>query len=248
MIEHLLTGLSAFFSNPVKLSLFLLVLAAALLISLKLKDSVLSLKKRIFLIYTHLFLLSFAFVYVALSLSCAEPSFLCPVTLTQTGLYSFPIAVLLSLAAGFFLFPWFAKFGAKKISGGALADFVNAQSFALGIKSPALYSIDSQKPYAFSALGFKPVIFVSIGMQELLSEREVQAVLLHELSHVASSAPAFKLSANLVSLFSPFHSVRAFHAAFESEEARADEFACRMQGTKRFVNSAKKKIDGFFVS
>lgn len=242
MLGHLAGSASGFFASPLNVSLSLISIALALLVLFKLNDKNLSQKQSILLVYVHLAFLFVPLVLFALSLSCQYASLGCSVTITQLLLYTLPIVFLATLIAGFLLLPrYYEKFSFKAPSD--LQDFVDEESKRLNLsKKPAVFSFDSGKPFAFSLSFFKPRIFLSVGMQEVLSKKEVEAVLLHELAHIRNASSWFRFSSSLLKAFSPFSTVRNFGFNAGVEERRADSFAALRQKTGRHLKSAKKKI------
>ena len=181
-------------------------------------------------------------VLFAVSLSCQSVSLTCAVTLTQLLIYSIPIVVMAALTAGLVLVPWYYEKASSK-SAKSIQSFVNNESRRMGLaKTPQAFSFDSGKPFAFSTSFFKPRIFISVGMQEVLTKKEMQAVLLHELAHVKNSSAWFKFSSSMLKIFSPFAAVRGFGFSIDAEEQNADAYAIMRQKTLRHINSAKKKV------
>jgi len=103
-----------------------------------------------------------------------------------------------------------------------------------------LFLIDKAKPVAFT-IGTK--VFMSVGLSELLSKKELEAVLLHELHHVCARSSWSKFSAIFVRAFSPIAWFSPY--SIEHEEQAADAFAVEIQQTDKYVNSAKIKVDSF---
>ncbi len=242
MLKHLVDVITGFFANPMNVGISIASLAISLLLFLQLNSKSLSQKQRIFLVYLHLAFLFAPLVFIALSISCQASSIACAVTITQFLLYSLPAILLITVVAGFILLPrYYTQTGLK--AHGQLQEFVNKEAKRLKLKKiPLVYSVDSGKPSAFTLGFFSPRIFVSVGMQEVLGKKELEAVLLHELAHVKNASSWFKFSSAVLKAFSPFSIVRGFGFAVEAEEKRADAYAVRMQGTARHLNSAKRKV------
>ena len=159
----------------------------------------------------------------------------CTAILTKFVIFILPPLMAGTFVAGYALLPYIYRKMAKPLS---IRAFKNL-CVLTGI-SAELYLIDKAKPVAFT-LGKK--VFVSVGMFELLSKKELEAVLLHELYHVKSRASWGKFSTGFVKLFSPIAWFSA--SSVEREEECADAFAVKIQNTKQFVNSAKKKVSVF---
>jgi Zn-dependent protease with chaperone function len=238
MWDHLVFGIEVFVQNESNLTLSLLAFSLALLIIIKLHDQKLNFRTRLLLIYTHLILISFPAVLLASTLTCTSIGAECPVTIARAGLLLFPISILISMIVGWLMLPRFYRFGAFK--SGKFADFLKIEAGRLGIKAPLTYVIDSQKIVAYSIGGLSPAIFISMGMQELLSRKEVEAVLLHELNHLANGSPHIKISLAILNRFSPL--AKAIPVAYSNyEERRADKFAEIRQQTKRYLEGARRK-------
>ena len=102
--------------------------------------------------------------------------------------------------------------------------------------------MDKAKPIACSFKSFRSAIFVSVGMLDILSKKEIQAVLLHELAHIKQRSSVLKFSSFLMNVLSPLSLLARFHHDTSKEEREADKFAIRVQRTSKYINSAKKKI------
>ncbi|MEM4254754.1 MAG: M56 family metallopeptidase [Candidatus Norongarragalinales archaeon] len=242
MLEHLADVVAGFFANPVNVTLSITSLALALLLFLKLNDKTLSHKQRISLVYLHLAFLFAPLVFLALSISCQVASITCAVTITQFLLYSLPLIIIGTVIAGFIMLPRYYKQTSLKAPQG-LRRFVENEARRLKLsKTPELRSLDSGKPSAFTLGFFNPSIFVSVGMQETLNKKEIEAVLLHELAHVKNASSWFKFSSALLKAFSPFAAVRSFGFSVDTEELKADSYAASRQDTCRHLDSAKRKV------
>jgi|SRR3989344_794138 len=242
MWDHLVFGISAFIGNPTNVAFSLLSLMLALLIIYKLRDSSLGFRPRLLLIYSHLSLISFPAILLASSLSCISVGLGCPVTIARYGLLLLPISILLSLAIGSLLLPQFFMLGTRRT--GQFDAFLRTEARKLGIRTPSIRILDSQKPIAFSISGLSAAIFVSVGMIETFTRKELEAVLLHELNHVGRRAPLLKTTSSILLLFSPIARLAAA-ANSNSEEDFADRYAIRRQSTQRHIRNAKQKAHEF---
>lgn len=77
-------------------------------------------------------------------------------------------------------------YGARPVPSGALYDMVADLAVRAGIPTPRVYVIDSAQPNAF-ATGRSPqhgAVAVSSGLMQILDERELAAVVAHELAHI----------------------------------------------------------------
>jgi len=192
------------------------------------------------LLYAHLFFLVSPLFYFALSINCSM-SFAqgllewCTTLLTKFVIYFLPVVMALSFVAGYAIIPRIYRKISKPLS---FKQFKELCRIA-GIKAE-LFLVDKAKPVAFT-LGKK--IFISVGMFELLSKKELDAVLLHELHHVKSRASWGKFSVGFVRVFSPIAWFSS--ASVEKEERAADAFAVKMQKTGAYLKSAKRKVEPF---
>ncbi len=77
-------------------------------------------------------------------------------------------------------------YGARPVPNGPLYDMVADLAARAGIPTPRVYVIDSAQPNAF-ATGRSPAhgaVAVSRGLMQILDERELAAVMAHELAHI----------------------------------------------------------------
>ena len=72
-------------------------------------------------------------------------------------------------------------------------------------------------------------------------------MLLHELSHIRSRASVFKLSLHVARVLSPFAVLASFcgSQSVSREEDSADNYAANVQGTSRYIDSAKAKVTDY---
>lgn len=196
-------------------------------------------------VYVHLALLLTPLVHFGATIQCDMGFFsglasLCSSHLIKFVLFTLPFVVIISIILGFFIMPYvFVKnFRAKK----AELSIMHAVAGRAGMSAPLLYLFDSQEPKAFTIFNR---VFASVGLFDLLSRKELEAVFLHELGHVRSGSNWRKFSALLVRLFSPLAAFTPLQVQINKEERNADAFAVRLQGTSRFLRSAKRKIREF---
>ncbi len=234
-------SLIGFFMNPFNAGLLIVSLALALITFFYWKE-----KNKISLIYLHIFFLILPLLYYAVAVPCAIPfvqgllSF-CSVMITRLVIFLIPVALAGTVALGYFVAPMFYKkiYKAKEIRNKFLEN--NAEKSR--IKNIKIFLIDTAKPVAFA---LKNSIFVSVGMFELLTEKEIEAVLLHELGHIYHNSSLSKFSAFFIRTFSPLSRFVALPEESSVEEEKANSFAAEMHGNYRFINRAKRKI-GVFV-
>ncbi len=229
-----------------KVFLSMLSITFAAVIVLALKKYNMSTKTKIFLIYSHLVFLFFPLVLLTTNFACGALCMSCYNKTVNLIIYALPSTFLLSTLAGFIVIPSFYMMSNKKreIKSKELLGFVRKQSANLGIKTPKLYAVDKAKPVAFSFRSYKSAIFLSIGLLDIMKKKEIEAVILHELSHIKQKASAMKLSSHIMR-FSPLSALARFHHDSGADEYKADRFAVRIQKTNRYIKSAKRKVDRF---
>ncbi len=192
------------------------------------------------LLYSHLMFVLTPLFYFALSINCSMSvvkGFLgfCTALFAKFMIYLVPPLMAAVFIGGVVLLPRVYRKLAKPIS---LRQF-DALCKSTGIKAD-LFIMDKAKPVAF-ALGKS--VFVSIGMFDILSKKEIEAVLLHELHHIRSRSSWVKFSTAFARVFSPIAWFSA--CSVEKEERAADAFAVEQQGTRMFLQSAKQKVEEF---
>ena len=79
----------------------------------------------------------------------------------------------------------------------------------------------------------------------LYSKKELEAVLLHEIGHIKHHSGWLKLSTYLQRLASPFSVFVDLNSALSRSEQEADSFAIKIQGTSRYLNRAKQRVNEF---
>jgi Zn-dependent protease with chaperone function len=232
-IESALAALAA----PDRLTLAVLALIAAVALLVLWRR-----QRNPWLLIGHLGLLFTAGILLAISLSCALGAVtgfiaFCSMLITKLLLYVVPPAFLLALAGGTWLIPAFyrRRHDARPLRLPLLARLCRA----LGIRPPRCYSLDTAEPLAFTAGN---AIHLSTGLTELLTAKELEAVLLHELHHVRHRHSFLKLSAILSRAFSPIAAFAPITAVLAGEERSADDFAAGRQGTHRHLLAAKRKL------
>ena len=203
--------------------------------------------KKLMLIYGHIFFLVFPFVFYAFFRGCVSMFHSCSKIV--------PIMILLGISGGTSLiigllvapFLFIKKYESKSqiIGKGYFTNFIDKIVKNYNIKKPVLYLIDSAKPIAFSLSTFKSKIFISIGLSELLTKKELEAVLLHELGHIKEKSSTLKFSTLLLKHLSPLSMFTPLIGELNQEEQKADNFAINIQGTKQFLRRAKRKINAW---
>lgn len=200
-------------------------------------------KGKIGLIYAHLLGLFYPVSLFTTNAACGFLCLPCFEGAASLALLALPSAFVLSTIAGFIVIPlyFFVSSRSHEIRDMQIRKFVGKHSKNLNIKPPKIYAVNSPRPFAFSFRSFSSAIVLSVGMLDILGKKELQAVLLHELAHIQNRASAFKLSAFLMR-FSPFMIFKTFNRELTEEEVMADSHACRIQGTNKYLESAKRKI------
>ncbi|MBI2664657.1 M48 family metalloprotease [Candidatus Woesearchaeota archaeon] len=246
MIEQLLMW-NVYFNNLIHNPISFYALAFSLLASglfyALFKNSE-SIRLKINFLAAHVIFLIFPFVFSAFTWKCLMPVMSCS---PKMFMLFTPLAGLAAAALGFaalpFLYNWSSR--SKVVDAGFMKQLVAEKSKELKIKEPKVYSLNEAMPVAYSITNLKPAIFVSAGLSEALSKKEVEAVLLHELSHHRSRAYFWKFSANLLRMFTPLSMFISASESLEKEEREADKYAVAAQKTGRHLKSAKRKIEKF---
>ena len=104
--------------------------------------------------------------------------------------------------------------------------------------------LDSASPLCFCLGLFRPRIFISTGLVEILSDEECEALLLHEKCHLESRDPLKMLVGRLtvltMALFPVLRDI--FKRYLREKEVAADERAVRYQGHNRGIAGALVKL------
>ena len=232
----LLQTISGFFENPLHLTTLIVSWALALMSFLYWREH----PKARFL-YAHLFFLVMPLVDFAVAVPCNTPfvqgllSF-CSIAYTRLLFGLIPVAIMIALVLGLAVIPRAYKkyYHAKEVRS------VRFERLArkAGLSGTHFWVLDTARPVAFS---FGNNVFVSVGMHELLSAREQDAVVLHELGHVKYESSVSKVASFVARLFSPIAHFTSLDSV-RKEERLADRFAVQMQKTSCFLRSAKQKV------
>lgn len=237
----LFNTIAVFFSQPIHLTVLIVSWTLALVAFLYWKE-----RHRSSLLYAHLFFALMPLFYFAVAVPCNISLIqgllaLCSVTITKLLIYLIPAGIVGALLSGSYVVPLVYKkcYNAKEINNKKISRMAGQA----GISQPKIFVLDTAKPIAFS---HGKSIFVSVGMHELLSQKETEAVLLHELGHIKNRSSAKKFSALLARLVSPLAFFYPLGRHIAREEKRADDFAVRAQKTRQHLRSAKTKVAEFF--
>ncbi len=193
------------------------------------------------LLYVHLFFIVSPLFVSSIKINCSMgflSSFLslCTMVFANFMMYVLPPVLVATFVVGAIFIPKMYERTAKKYENKAFKNLCKKTSI-----SAQLFVVDKALPVAFS---INKKVFVSVGMFESLSKKELESVLLHELSHVKNNSAWNKFSINFVRLFSPVAWFSGIHS-IEKEERIADAFAVKIQNTNKFLLSAKKKVSAF---
>lgn len=219
----------------------------AIITLLVLKKFRLSTKFKLGIIYGHLIFLFFPFAVLTTDVACGVACMPCANNIGNLVALALPTTFLLSSIAGFFIIPGFYMFFSKKTEAENvhILGFVKKYASRMKLKMPKTYIIDNANPVAFSFKSFKSLMFISAGLIDMLNKKELESVILHELGHIKRHASVLKMSVSLLRLFSPLSLIARFHHDADEEEVYADNIAAKLQKTKRYINSSKRKIDAF---
>jgi Zn-dependent protease with chaperone function len=230
----LTTCLEAFMGDP--LGTFSIVLVGTLtLISTYFIVKKRSVRSKIRWSYPLVFSLLFLLTYYAFSMMCHQALPLCA---EHAIMYSIPAGLIGAILFGYVIIPHAYKAWTRM-------RFSEKISRELPEYAP-VYIADKGKPFAFSYGGFRKWIVVSQGMIDILTKRELQAVLLHEYGHLVNNSSFYKSSNWIYSKIPVLHAFLDGKALEDEEEREADMFAIKTQGTSRYLNSAKRKIVAYF--
>jgi len=201
-----------------------------------------SVSRKVTYLYLHILFIFLPFISSALLWKCLMPVIACS---PKMVIYLASIGSGGTLLLSFIILPYVYNWtsNSKEIKEGDIKDFVREQSHAIGIREPKVYAVEDIKPCAYSITNIQPSVFVSVGLCELLDKKEMEAVLLHELYHVQQKTSFWRFSINMLKIFSPLSSFITTDEAMDKEEMEADQFAVSLQGTKKFLKSAKGKVN-----
>src|SRR3989338_2052924 len=249
MIEQLEMWKNYFYhisNHPLHIAIFVLSLILSIAFFILFKKSG-DLRKKVNFLAMHIALLFFPFVFSAVFWRCMIPMMNC---MPMMFMIFVPISGIITIVLGFVLLPFMYRWSDKccLIKNSFIKKFVEKNSKILKIKEPRVYSINDLEPAAYSITNLKPSIFVTAGLSELLTKKELEAILLHELYHHKYKTYFWKFSGNVLRLFTPVAAFTGFSGTLEKEEIEADNYAISMQNTNKCILSAKSKIKNFRTS
>ncbi len=237
--------------NPTYLTISAGAVLLALLVLAASRNAQLTVAARVFLIYVHIALLLVPIAALSYTSGCALPGVQCT---TRTLLFALPLIlagiITTTGVAGYYLLPrlYRRKLGARPMHDARMQTMVDRVAKKFGILPPAMFALDTAAPMAFSFSSFKPAIFVSIGMLDILSRKELEAVVLHELGHLCQRSSLLKFTSQLVRFVSPVAAFATRPHDIDAEERAADAFAIRLQKTSLHVGRARRNVEAFFQS
>ncbi len=233
--------------DPQKIILSLISLSISFFTLLLLKKNGVSTKLKISFIYAHLTSLVFPFVLFGTHVGCGIACMPCYNNVLSLVSYALPTTLFISTISSFFVIPSLYIITNKNriIKSGHLYRFMKKYSEKMKIPEPKIYVIDKAEPIAFSFRTFKSAIFLSVGILDILKKREIECVVLHELSHLKEKSSITKISLSMLKLFSPFSLISGFNIDSTDEEKRADNFVLKEQKTKKYLILTKKKFQQF---
>lgn len=206
-----------------------------------------SIGKKSVLLYSHVVLMTFPIVLLTTHTTCGYFCLSCYSDPLHLFSLVVPTTIVLSTVTSLLLVPFaLVKMNeSRKLSKSHISSVVKRASAKIGLSVPEILVLDSPAPTAFSFRGIKSTIFMSVGMVELFTKKEIEAVILHELMHIKRGSSILKFSGSLFKMFSPVSLFSELHDSSEKEEMVADSFAASIQGTREHLFSAKGKMRDF---
>lgn len=199
-------------------------------------------KAKLMYLRLHLLLLFSPFLFLALTWQCGMPFFSCSPMRT---LVSIPASVLLAYGVGLIVIPklYTMRLGANSLQNSVANRIADTKLASLLGTKPRLFYLNTPEPIAFVRSGFRPSIHLSIGLMDILTPKELEAVMLHETYHIKSRSPDMKFSSSFSRFVSPF---RWLSSTQTGDEREADMFAVRVQSTDKHIKNARRKIQTFY--
>ena len=235
--------LSHFLMHPLLISVLIISLLVSLSFFILFRNTD-KIKTKTAYLYAHVLFLFFPFIFSAFLWECTMSVLMCTPKLIIYGLSG---GSLIALFASFliipYLYPWATQ--SNEIKSDNLRALLKKLTRRLGIPKTAIYSLNEAIPLAYSITNIRPAIFLSVGLLEILNKKELESVLLHEAYHIKNRSSIWKFSLNHIKMFSPLSSFSSIKQSIDHEEKEADVFAIKIQGARKFLNSAKHKINRF---
>lgn len=209
--------------------------------------------------YSHIFFLFLPIILFGATLPCSMDFYsgiftLCTVALTKAIILITPFLAALFIGFCFVITPELhvRHIKAKRVTHGRTYSLIRARAATLGIRTPRVFVESSSYPLAFSFSHFQSALLLSQGLIDSLTRKELEAVILHELGHLKHRSSFSKISSLALQFISPvarFNGISSHTPpALEFttiDEARADAVAWHVQRSKRFIESARKKVQFF---
>lgn len=234
-----------FFRNPVNFITISISIIFAIISLILVNKKNISIKTKQLFIHLHIFFLVLPLLYYILFNGCHN--FFSGCNKSLAIIVMILLSGVIATITGMILAPllFIRQFTKKSISNknNNITEFINKASKELEIKEPKINIVNEAKPFAFSYV--KSSIFISLGLIELLSKKELESVILHELYHVKNSSPFFKFSTFLIRL-SPLATFTSFIDDLNKEEINADNFSIKFQKTDKYLKKAKIKINKYY--
>ena len=228
-------------ASPVNLRILIisLVLSVTFFILFKKIENI---RTKILFLYAHIAFLFLPFITSVFLLNCTMPVFNCS---TKVVILSISFGLLAATSLGFLILPYIYGWSnnSRAFTSKHIKEFLIKNCKDLKIKEPKVYTVEDAKPMAYSISNIKPAIFLSVGLCELLTKKEMEAVLLHELYHIKNNSSLWKFSMNLLGVLSPLSTFVTANSSLEKEENKADLFAIKLQSTNEHISSAKRKVN-----
>lgn len=237
-----------FFHNQANVFTISISIILSLISLFLLNRKSLSLMAKQYLIYSHIFFLVFPFAYYLFFNGCNALFSHCDKA--KAVFIIIMLSALVAFLAGILVAPllFLRKITSRAIlnANKNISNFVSDVSNEISIRKPRVFVLNDSKPLAFAYI--KSSIFISTGLMNLLSRKELEAVLLHEINHAKNSSSWFKLSTLFLKV-SPIATFITFIDDINKEEIEADNFAIAYQKTDKYIKNARQKIEeSFFMS
>ena len=122
--------------------------------------------------------------------------------------------------------------------------FVEKASQALSLETPEVLVLDDDGPVIFSTTGQDPLIVISSGLRETLTEDELHAAYAHELAHIARSRRPLLIAAFILRAFMFFNPavLVKFRRAVRDEEKVCDDVAVSLTRDPKALARALEKF------
>ncbi len=229
------------FTSPLNLKILIISLILSITFFILFRK-VESIKHKITFLYAHIAFLFLPFITSVFLINCTMPVFNCSTKMVILGV---SFGLLAATALGFIILPYIYGWSnnSRAFTSKHIKNFLAKSCSDLNIKEPKVYTVDDAKPMAYSISNIKPAVFLSVGLCELLTKKEIESVILHELYHIKNNSSLWKFSMNLLGVLSPLSTFVTANSSLEKEEVKADLFAVKLQGTENYITSAKRKVN-----